>query len=761
MPIVKGIFRKGIWIFGILGILIISAYFLLAGLSTYRELKRLRVDSIWRLPSRVYSSELVMVQGMDTERSGLLERLARLRYREVADVSAPGEFSRDAQGITVFIRTFQVLGKKYDAVLVRLSLHDGQITRIVRIDRSEEVESVLLEPECITEIFDSLYEDRTIVDLDDCPGHLLDAIIATEDKRFYDHRGVDFRSLLRAGLTNLVHGGIEEGGSTITQQLIKNLFLTSERTLSRKIREMWMALIMERIYSKQEILHMYINEVYMGSYWHSGICGIGKASRMFFDKSVSEISLPEAALLAGMIKAPNAYSPYSSPAKALARRNTVLKLMEAEGIITPELFEQARRESLCVIPLVPKKRHAPYFVDHVLSEIRDSYPQNDLEKGGYQIYTTLDMHMQITAETVLEHGLADKDKDIDGAVVIMDPHSGDILAMVGGKRYADSQFNRAVKIRRHIGSLVKPIVYYTALRRGYTLSSFVDDEPITVRLDDGSQWTPANFDKTTHGRILLKDALVNSYNLATVKIGMDLGVANILAEVGRIVPADVQKPNPSALLGALSYSPLEVSIIYSAFANNGSQVETRSVLGICNERGTVVEETAEFRTGKALDPAVVYLINTVLQEVITSGTAKNSRLYGMPQGVCGKTGTSDDLRDSWFVGFTPDLIVTVWLGSDEYRSIGHTGSSGAMPIASMILSRLSPAVTWPVPQDVVICSVDPSNGKLAGFWSDGKGVSIPYIRGTEPQEVSEENTPWVWSVLKSLWDRKIPDPKAR
>ncbi len=761
MPIVKGIFRKGIWIFGILGIVLVSSYFLLAGLSTYREMKRLRVDSIWRLPSRVYSRELVIAPGMDIERAGLIERLARLRYREVSDVSAPGEYSRDHRGITVFIHTFQLMGKRYDAAPVRFSLDDGQITRIVRIDRNEQVESVTLEPECITEIFDSLYEDRTIVDLDDCPGHLLDAIITTEDKRFYDHRGVDFRSLLRAGLTNIVHGGIEEGGSTITQQLIKNLFLTSERTMSRKIREMWMALIMERIYSKEEILHMYVNEVYMGSYWHSGICGIGKASRMFFDKSVSELSLPEAALLAGMIKAPNAYSPYSAPAKALARRNTVLKLMEAEGIITPEVFEQARRESLSVIPLVPKKRHAPYFVDHVLNELRDRYPQKALEKGGYQIYTTLDMHMQITAETLLEHGLADKDEGIDGAVMIMDPHAGDILAMVGGKRYADSQFNRAVKIRRHIGSLVKPIVYYTALRRGYTLSSFVDDEPVTIRLDDGSEWVPANFDKTTHGRILLKDALVNSYNLATVRVGMDLGVADILAEVGRIVPADVQEPNPSALLGALSYSPLEVSVIYSAFANGGNQVEARSVLGICNENGTVVEETAGLRTEKALDPAVVYLINTALQEVLTSGTAKNSRLYGMPEGVCGKTGTSDDLRDSWFVGFTPDLIVTAWLGSDEYRPIGHTGSSGAMPIASMILSRLSPAVTWPVPQDVVICSVDPSNGKLAGFWSGNKGVSIPYIRGTEPREISEESTPWVWSVLKSLWDRKDPPPDRR
>ncbi len=751
----KGIVRKGIWAASGLGILIIVSYLLLAGLSTYREMQRLKIDSIWRLPSKIYSRETIIAQGTDIERIGLLDRLERLRYREVPEARAAGEFSRDPQGITVYIHPFQLMGKSYEALPVRIMLDGSQVARIVRIDRGEPLQSVTLEPECITEIFDSLYEDRTIVTLQECPKHLIDAIITTEDKRFYHHRGIDIRSLIRAGLTNIVHGGIAEGGSTITQQLVKNLFLTNERTMSRKIREMWMSLIMELVYTKEEILHMYVNEVYMGSYWHSGICGLGRAARIFFDKSVSEISLSEAALLAGMIKAPNTYSPYTAPAKALARRNTVLKLMEAEGIISADMFEQARVEPLSVISLPPKKRHAPYFVDHILSLIQERYPQTMLEKGGYRIYTTLDMHMQTTAESLLEHGLANKDDKIEGAVVIMDPASGDIMAMVGGKKYGKSQFNRAVKIERHIGSLVKPVIYYTALRRGYTLSSFVDDSPITVRLEDGSDWVPSNFDKTAHGRILLRDALVNSYNLATVRIGMELGLENIMAEIGRIVPADIKQVNPSLLLGALSYSPLEVSIIYSAFANGGNQVTARAVRGICNENGTLVEEAPEPHPEQLLDPAAVYLVNTALQEVLTGGTARDSRLYGMPEGACGKTGTSDDLRDSWFVGFTPELIVTTWLGADDYQPIGHTGSTGAMPITSMILSRLSPAVTWPVPNDVVVCSIDPSNGKLANFWS-GKSVSIPYIRGTEPREVSEEDEPRIWSVLKSLWKKKEP-----
>lgn len=755
MPIVKGVFRKGILIFGLLVVILGSFWLLFDGLTTYREMKRLKVDSIWHLPSKVYSRELVMTPGMDIVRAGLMERLERLRYREVPSPCAPGEFSRDSGGITIYRRPFDLLGTHHDAAQARLLIRDHGITGIARVgeEGSEPLSGFTLEPECITEIFGSLYEDRILVNLDECPKHLLDAIITTEDRRFYEHHGVDFRSLIRAGLTNFMHRGIHEGGSTITQQLVKNLFLTSERTMSRKIRELWMSLFMELVYTKDEILRMYLNEVYMGSYFHSGICGVGKASRMFFDKGAPQLDLHEAALLAGMIKAPNAYSPYSAPARALARRNTVLKIMASEGIITPEAFEEASARPLSVIPLAPRQRHAPYFVDHVLGLIRDSYPQTVLERGGYRIHTTLDMHAQITAQHLLEHNLISKDEKIQGAVMIMDPACGDILAMVGGKSYAQSQFNRAVKIRRHIGSLVKPVVYYTALRRGYTLSSFVEDEPLTIPLEDGSEWSPDNYDKTCHGRVLLKDALVNSYNLATVRLGMEVGVDGVLQEIGRMVPSDVQKANPSVLLGALSYSPLEVSAIYSAFANGGSQVSARAVRGICNEKGTLIERTPEVRPEPALDPAAVYLVNTVLMEVLTNGTARDSRLYGMPEGACGKTGTSDDLRDSWFVGFTPQMVVTVWLGSDDYQGIGHTGSSGAMPIASMILSRLSPPVTWEVPRDIVVCTIDPQTGKLAGFWSPG-GVKVSYIRGTEPAEASQETAPKIWSVFRSLWQKK-------
>ncbi len=753
----KGIasYRKALWISLALIVLVVALGAVYFSLDAYREIQRLKTGSIWHIPSKIYSRPFTLEAGVDVGRSGLLERLKRLRYRQVSKVSAPGQFSRDSKGITLFIHSYSYMGKQHKARKVGLILEGMRITGVMLPGKKQYVKSVLLEPECIAEIFDDLYEDRTLVKLEECPENLIDAIITTEDRRFYHHWGIDTRSLIRAVFTNVKHRSIHEGGSTITQQLVKNLFLTNKRTFSRKLKDMWMAVIMETVYSKDRILSMYVNEIYMGSYGHAGVCGLGRASKMLFDKGISEINLSEAALLAGMIKAPNAYSPYTYPAKALARRNMVLALMLEEGKITRKEYEKAKRRSLNVVNLVPRKRQAPYFVDHVLSLTRDQLPEALLEKGGYQIYTTLDMHMQKTAETFLAQGLADKAKSIDGAAVIMAPNTGEILALVGGKGYAGSQFNRATRIRRHMGSLVKPVIYYTALKRGYTLSSYVEDAPISIRLNDGTAWTPLNYDRVPHGRVMLKDALANSYNLATVRLGMDLGVSSIIMEIGKVLPLTVSKANPSVLLGALECSPLEVSALYSAFANNGNQVKPIALKGIVDGEGVVIRKDPEPAPVPALDPSTVYLVNAALQEVITSGTARESRIYGMPEGVCGKTGTTDDARDSWFVGFTPQMVVTVWLGADKYRSIGYSGAAGAMPIASMILARLSRPVTWPVPQDVIICSIDPVNGKLAGMWTSG-GVDVPYIRNTQPIEVSDSGTPSIsdipkaWDYLKSL-----------
>jgi penicillin-binding protein 1B len=270
-------------------------------------------------------------------------------------------------------------------------------------------------------------------------------------------------------------------------------------------------------------------------------------------------------------------------------------------------------------------------------------------------------------------------------------------------------------------------------------------------LNDGSSWTPMNYDRVAHGRVMLKDALANSYNLATVRLGMGLGVSNVLLELGKVLPFTVNSTNPSVLLGAVECSPLEVSALFSAFANGGNRVMPSAVKAVVDDEGVIVMQIPETVPTSALDPTTVYLLNAALQEVVTSGTARESQVYGMPAGICGKTGTTDDARDSWFVGFTQRMVVTVWLGADKYRSIGYTGAAGAMPIASMILSRISPSVAWPVPQDIAVCSIDPANGKLANNWTS-QGISVPYIRGTEPTEISDTGPPSVVPDIPKVWD---------
>ncbi len=368
----------------------------------------------------------------------------------------------------------------------------------------------------------------------------------------------------------MFHAHVVEGGSTITQQLVKNLFLTHERTLSRKLKEIWLSSIMEMVFTKDEILTMYMNEIYLGRFGSAGIYGFGRASKLFFDKGITDLTLNEAALLVGLIRAPNIYSPYTHPKMAMARRNTVLAVMRDQGKITSAQYDQAVQKPLSVVSFITPSRQAPFFIDHVLSSAGALYPEEDfLTKGGLRIFTTLDMNMQRTMEDVLESGTSSLAKNIQVASVIVNPATGAIKAMVGGRDYGTSQFNRVTSIRRSIGSLVKPIIYYSALKNGYSLSSILDDSPLTVKLDSKNTWTPMNFDKVSHGSNMLLNALAQSYNIATVRLGLAMGLESIIPEVRNVLPRATILEQPSLLLGAIECSPLDVAGMYSVFAIRG------------------------------------------------------------------------------------------------------------------------------------------------------------------------------------------------
>lgn len=708
-----------------------------ATLYAYWDIKKLGAGPVWHIPSRIFSSETRIAVGTNVDHIGLPERLKRLRYRPVKKVRAPGEYSRAADGFTIYLHAFDYPGLSQNARKIKLVLEGKVVKAIEGFKPDQSLTAVNLEPEVVAEIFDQGYEDRTVVTLKECPEVLINAIIATEDRRFFKNWGIDLRSIFRAGMVNLKNGRIVEGGSTITQQLVKNLYLSSERTMARKLRETWMSLVMEGMFSKRDILEMYVNEIYLGQWGNAGIYGFGRAARIYFDKDIKDLALPEAALLAGLIRAPNIYSPYKHPEEARERRNTVLELMLSQGYIDAKACQKARKAPLGVAPYVPRTRHAPYFVDYLLASIDDAYPVDELSRGGYRIFTTLDMNMQLAAEDKLAQGvrnLSGAGDGVQGALVMLDPQTGEIRAMVGGESYARSQFNRAVQMRRQIGSLVKPFVYYAAVKNGSVLSRLLDDSPLTLPTLDGKEWTPSNFDNQSHGQVLLADALINSYNIATVRLGMELGLSAVAGEIRGVQPSIKIKEQPSLLLGALEASPLTMAALYAPFANLGKRVVPIGLKAIVKDTSVLRRDTPAAAV-QVMSPEAVYLVDTCLLDVVRFGTAKAAGAYGMPGGVYGKTGTTNDMRDAWFVGFTPDIVTVVWVGNDANRSVNLSGATGALPIASRVMGATVHPRPLRAPADIVFCDIDPENGKIASELIEKR--TLAYIKGTEPTEVSD------------------------
>jgi penicillin-binding protein 1B len=744
-------------------VIIFFLFFMFSVFDALWKIRKINTGAIWQVPSKIYSDSTRIARGVDIKQTGFDARLERLGYRQVGEVSSAGQYSKSSGSITIYLHPFEYPEKSFDGEIIKINRSGNTVSSVARQENGkwEKAEEVFLEPEIITELFGKAGEDRELISLSSCPPDLINAILCTEDRRFYEHHGIDFTSIMRAAFVNFEEGGVAEGGSTITQQLVKNLFLSSKRKITRKIREAWISIFVEILYSKEEILEMYMNEIYMGQRGHVSINGVARAAKLYFDKDVSQITLEEAALLAGIIRAPNYYSPYTHQNKAMARRNTVLEVMLHENKISKDAYKTAIRKPINVVPIETPKRYASYFIDYVLSCIETQYPADSLSRGGYHIFTTMDMHMQSVAENMLAHFIQSvKNRksqepipEVEGAVLICDPKTGAIKAMVGGTDYAKTQFNRAVQTRRQIGSLVKPVIYYTALRRGYTLSSLIQDEPLTLNLKDGP-WTPSNFDEVNHGPVMLIDALAHSYNLATVRLGLDVGIENVYTEVKNILPDAKVSKNPSILLGAIDLSPLDVANLYYPFANMGSVKDSFMVKAITTDNGALItKDDEEKKEQRKLDPSVIFLVNEGLGKVLTVGTARAAFLYGMPWGIHGKTGTTNDLRDSWFVGFTPNTLVVTWLGNDDFQPIGLSGSEGATQVAAMILGELEKPTRWDVPDDITYCKIDPTNGKLASPYSES--VELAYIKGTEPKEVSKKEAQRfrVLRFFKSLFDR--------
>jgi penicillin-binding protein 1B len=527
-------------------------------------------------------------------------------------------------------------------------------------------------------------------------------------------------------------GGVVQGGSTLTQQLMKNFFLSDERTLKRKIKEALMALVAERKYTKAEILENYLNEIYLGQRGSQGIYGVSEAAQFYFSKPLKELTVGEAALLAGLIRAPNRLSPYRSVDAATKRRNVVLAKLLDDKIISQRQYEAALREKMPRRELIKVTNDAPFYVDFLRRELAENYSNTVLTQEGLRIFTSLDLQLQRTAEKTLSEGLKkleegypnlrrrSEDDSLEGAIVVLRPQTGEIKAMVGGRNYQMSQFNRVFQARRQPGSIFKPFVYLAALMSGaeggkkFTPATLLDDSPFVWNYE-GQEWQPGNYNDEYFGIVTLRRALEKSLNSATARVARDVGIARVRDIAHRLGIQSSLPAVPSLALGAAEVTPLEIAVAFSTLANNGVRTRPLTVKQVMDANGRVLEKR-DVRVEKVISPQLAFIMNNLLKGVLDRGTGEYARRWGFTRPAAGKTGTTNDYKDAWFVGYTPDLLAVVWVGFDNQSKLGLSGAQAALPIWTEFMKRATtgmPVTDFVPPPGVKIVDIDPLSGQLA------------------------------------------------
>lgn len=769
-----------------LAFLVMLAFVALIGFTGYTYVvitKKFDSARRWDLPSRVYSDSTPLVPGITYTRALLEPKLNHVGYREVKKrVENPGEYRYAGQDLEIFLNNFEYPDMEFHAMPILIDMEGSTIRSIKRLTDGITLRGARIEPELITSIYNNEMEDRVPVSLDAVPKTLIDAIIATEDRGFYRHTGVSPRGIIRALWWNARHDSTV-GGSTLTQQLVKNLYLNPAQTYSRKAVEALMALLLELRYTKDEILEAYLNEIYLGQNGSVQILGVEQASQVYFGKKVNYLTLPEAATLAQMISSPNVYSPLKYPERAKKRRDMVLKLMRDQQRISEREYEESIASPLTVTRFPKTTRSAPFFVDLVLKQLRETYPETQLTADGLRIFTTLDTIMQRSAEEALDNGIANLSKrykhvrnsptPLEGVVLTIEPGSGQVKALVGGRNYSKTQFNRAIQARRQPGSLFKPFVYMTAMdpARGnaaLTASTVLDDSPISIKTAT-AMWRPQNYDNRFHGRVTVREALAHSYNIPAVRAAMDAGVPNVIKTASSIGVESRLEPYPSISLGSFEVTPLEIAYAYSVFANMGVKAEPVSTLAVVERDGTLLESRNP--SMKRVAPAgACYVMNDILKDVFDYGTAGRARSLGFEDEFAGKTGTTNNYRDAWFIGYSPRILTLVWVGFDDGKSVRLAGGDACIPIWTRHMNRIDgliPDVDWRRPDDVTEREIDPNSGYLATPYCPNTRGEV-YVAGTEPDSVcpihagSGEPSPF-WNespLFESDRDNPTLDPSA-
>lgn len=690
-----------------------------------------RLDGkVWDLPAAVYGRTVNLEPGMDYSLNEMVKLLEGMQYRKVTKITRAGEFSVTGNTIQMLRRPFDFPDSKEGQINARLTFGSSGLEKIENVDNGREFGFFRLDPKLITMLQSANGEQRLFLARSGFPDELVKALLVTEDRNFYEHDGISITSIGRALLANLTAGRAVQGGSTLTQQLVKNLFLSNERTLARKANEAYMALIMDYRYDKDRILELYLNEVYLGQSGDEQIRGFPLASLYYFGRPVDELSLDQVALLVGMVKGASVYNPWRNPQNALERRNVVLKLLQTQGgVIDQEMYDVLSARPLGVKEKSGVITPQPAFMQLVRQELREKLGDKVDDLSGVKIFTTLDPVSQDAAENAVEEGVkairAERKKpELEGAMVVVDRISGEVRAMVGGSQPQFAGFNRAMAAERSIGSLAKPMTYLTALGipDTYRLNTWLDDQPLTINVPGGGgTWSPRNDSKTFSGRVMLVDALARSINVPTVNLGMAVGldaVADTFVRLG--APAKNIQKVPAMLLGAVNLTPLQVSQLFQTIGSGGNRATLSALRSVIAEDGTVIYQSFP-QAQRAVAPQAAYMTLYGMQQVVERGTA--ARRLGSKFGkyhLAGKTGTTNLMRDSWFVGIDGKEVTVSWMGLDDNSPSGLYGGSGALVLYGRYLDNQPPlALNLTPPEDIAEMSVNADGN----FVCNGVGVT--------------------------------------
>jgi penicillin-binding protein 1B len=688
----------------------------------------------WTLPAQVYAQPLELYAGLSLSGKGLEEELARLHYAPADKIIRPGSYHRRGARFDIAVRRAQFVDEVREAQTISVTTSGNAVARIADA-KGEELPIFRLDPLLIGSIFPIHGEDRIVVAPQDVPPLLPTALMVIEDRKFETHHGIDPEGILRAAWVNVRARSIEQGGSTLTQQLVRSYFLDDRQTLWRKIKEALMAVILDARFEKPDLMNAYINEIYLGQDGQRAIHGFGLASQFYFGKPLKELDLSEIALLVAVVRGPSYYDPRKHPDRARLRRDLVLRLLSDFGAVGEQDALKAIAQPLGVTTNVAAGYY-PAYLAFVRRTLRRDYRDEDLTEAGLQVFTTLDPRVQATAEAALVDELTrldkrykDKEARLEGAVVVTAPQSGDVVAIVGGRETGLDGFNRALDARRAIGSLAKPVVYLAALETGrYNAASLIDDAPIEVKLPNGQRWRPENFTHEVNGLVPLTRALADSLNLATVHLGLAIGVRNVSRTFARLGLDEPPAENPAIILGAIDLAPIEVAQLYNSLANGGFRTPLRAVRAVVSADGKPLR-AFPLEVTPVADSATVYQLNRMLTKVTQRGTGRAVYARLPPDViVAGKTGTSDDFRDSWFAGFTGNYLAVTWVGFDDNRPTGLTGAAGALSVWSKLMGQLEP-VSWDatLPESLAEVWIDYPTGYVAkpGCAEDVVSVAVP------------------------------------